>query len=150
MVDGVHFAETCCVVALGIDIDGTKHPLALVEGSTENATVVTELLAGAARSWPGRHPADLRRHRRGEGAAEGGGDVFDHPVIRRCQLHKIRNVEDKLPERPRRHRGSKMRVAYHADDGAGRRGRAAGPGPGARPHPPRRRRVACARAWRRR
>jgi putative transposase len=42
MVDGVHFAEHCCVVALGIGIDGTKHPLALVEGSTENATLVTE------------------------------------------------------------------------------------------------------------
>ena len=46
MVDGVHFAESCCVVALGIDIDGTKHPLALVEGSTENATLVTELCVG--------------------------------------------------------------------------------------------------------
>jgi hypothetical protein len=31
MVDGVHFAEHCCVVALGIDIDGVKHPLSLVE-----------------------------------------------------------------------------------------------------------------------
>jgi hypothetical protein len=30
MVDGVHFAEHTCVVALGIGIDGTKHPLALV------------------------------------------------------------------------------------------------------------------------
>lgn len=38
MIDGVHFAESCCVVALGIDLQGTKHPLALVEGSTENAT----------------------------------------------------------------------------------------------------------------
>lgn len=38
MIDGVDFAEHCCVVALGIGIDGTKHPLALVEGSTENAT----------------------------------------------------------------------------------------------------------------
>jgi hypothetical protein len=46
MVDGVHFGEHCCVVALGIDIDGIKHPLALVEGSTENATLVTELLVG--------------------------------------------------------------------------------------------------------
>jgi putative transposase len=35
-----------CVVALGIDIGGTKHPLALVEGSTENATLVTELCVG--------------------------------------------------------------------------------------------------------
>ena len=39
MIDGVHFAESCCVVALGIDIEGNKHPLALVEGSTENATL---------------------------------------------------------------------------------------------------------------
>ena len=26
MVDGVHFAGHCCVVALGIDVDGHKHP----------------------------------------------------------------------------------------------------------------------------
>jgi putative transposase len=43
MVDGVHFAEHLCVVALGIGIDGTKVPLAVVEGSTENATLVTDL-----------------------------------------------------------------------------------------------------------
>jgi putative transposase len=46
MVDGVHFAEHTCVVALGIGIDGTKYPLALVEGSTEDATLVRELLVG--------------------------------------------------------------------------------------------------------
>lgn len=37
IVDGVHFAQHCCVVALGIDIDGAKQPLSLVKGSTENA-----------------------------------------------------------------------------------------------------------------
>src|SRR4051812_47790363 len=46
MIDGVHFGESCCIVALGIGLDGTKHPLALAEGSTENATLVTELLTG--------------------------------------------------------------------------------------------------------
>ena len=45
MIDGVHFAEHLCVVALGIGIDGTKHPLGLVEGDTENTTVVRDLLA---------------------------------------------------------------------------------------------------------
>jgi putative transposase len=68
MVDGVHFGEHCCVVALGIGIDGTKHPLALVEGSTENATLVTELIVGlrergldvTARSW--RCWTDPRRY----------------------------------------------------------------------------------------
>ena len=44
MIDGVHFGEHLCVVALGIGIDGTKYPLGLVEGSTENTTVVTDLL----------------------------------------------------------------------------------------------------------
>jgi putative transposase len=46
MVDGVHFADYLCVVALGMDIDGVKHPLWLVEGSTESATVVKDLLVG--------------------------------------------------------------------------------------------------------
>jgi hypothetical protein len=32
MFDGVHFGEHLCVVALGIGIDGTKHPLGLGEG----------------------------------------------------------------------------------------------------------------------
>lgn len=31
MIDGVHFGEHVCVVALDIGLDGTKHPLALVE-----------------------------------------------------------------------------------------------------------------------
>jgi hypothetical protein len=48
MIDGVHFGEHVCVVALGIGIDGIKHPLAVVEGDTENTTVVTDLLTGAA------------------------------------------------------------------------------------------------------
>jgi putative transposase len=46
MVDGVHFGEHTCVVALGIGIDGVKHPLAVEEGSTENATLVTGVITG--------------------------------------------------------------------------------------------------------
>ena len=61
MVDGVHFGEHCCVVALGIGIDGTKHPLALAEGSTENTTLVTRAADRAAGARPGHHPPDLRR-----------------------------------------------------------------------------------------
>ncbi|MCW2687771.1 MAG: transposase, mutator type, partial [Mycobacterium sp.] len=57
MIDGVHFAESCCIVALGIDIEGNKHPLALVEGATENATVVTDLLVGLrGRGWTSPAP----------------------------------------------------------------------------------------------
>jgi hypothetical protein len=42
-------------------------------------------------------------------------DVFDRPVIGRCQLHKIRNVQDRLPEKLRSVVASRMRRAYHAD-----------------------------------
>lgn len=34
LVDWVHFGEHCCVVAVGVDIDGVEQPLSLVEGST--------------------------------------------------------------------------------------------------------------------
>ena len=47
MVDGVHFGEHTCVVALGIDIDGTKHPLSTRRGSTETHP------GHRARSWVG-------------------------------------------------------------------------------------------------
>ena len=44
MIDGVQVAEHLCVVALGIDAEGRKHPPGLIEGATENGTVVTHLL----------------------------------------------------------------------------------------------------------
>jgi transposase-like protein len=33
----VHFAEHVVLAAVGIDVDGEKHPLGLREGATENA-----------------------------------------------------------------------------------------------------------------
>jgi putative transposase len=45
MLDGIELKGRCCVVALAIDTDGVKHPLGLWDGSTENATVATTLLA---------------------------------------------------------------------------------------------------------
>ena len=71
MIDGVHFAETCCIVALGIDIEGNKHPLALVEGSTENATLVTGLLVGLRERGLDVTRPMLVGHRRVQGAAQG-------------------------------------------------------------------------------
>src|SRR3954452_25608097 len=45
MLDGIELKGRCCVVALGIDSDGVKHPLGLWDGSTENAAVATTLIA---------------------------------------------------------------------------------------------------------
>jgi transposase-like protein len=116
MVDGVHFAGHCCVVALGIDIDGVKHPLAVVEGDTENATLVTELLVGLReRSLDVTRPIlcvlDGAKALRSAVLA-----VFDHPVLARCQLHKIRNVKGYLPDHVGRVVERRMRAAYRNPD----------------------------------
>ena len=115
MVDGVHFGEHCCVVVLGIDIDGTKHPLSLVEGSTENATLVRELLVGLRERGLHVTRPILVVIDGAKALRRGVLDVFDHPVIARCQLHKIRNVEDRLPKKLRSVVAKRMRAAYRAE-----------------------------------
>ena len=115
MVDGVHFGEHTCVVALGIGIDGPKHPLSLVEGSTENTTLVTELIVGLRERGLDVTRPILAVLDGSKALRRAVLDVFDRPVIARCQLHKIRNVQDRLPEKMRSVVASRMRRAYHAD-----------------------------------
>jgi putative transposase len=116
LVDGVRVAEHCCVVALGITIDGTKVPLGLAEGATENATVVTDLLAnlrdrGLEVTRPLLVVIDGAKALR-----RAVTDVFDHPVVQRCQLHKLRNVTDRLPDAVASTVAKRMRRAYHHPD----------------------------------
>jgi putative transposase len=115
MIDGVHFGEHCCVVTLGIGIDGTKHPLSLVEGSTENATLVTELIVGLRERGLDVTRPILVVLDGSKALRRAVLDVFDRPVLARCQLHKIRNVQDKLPQKVRQVVAARMRRAYHAD-----------------------------------
>jgi putative transposase len=114
LVDGAHFGEHCCVVALGIGIDGTKHPLSLAEGSTENKTLVTGLITDLRdRGLDVTRPV-LAVIDGSTALAAAIRAVFDKPVIQRCQEHKIRNVIDKLPDRLRQVTQRRMRQAYHA------------------------------------
>jgi transposase-like protein len=146
LVDGVHFGEHTCVVALGISMDGAKHPLALVEGSTENATLARELLVGLRERGLDVTRPILCVIDGAKALRRAITDVFDHPVLARCQQHKIRNVRDKLPERlggPVEHR---MRTAYHAPSALDAHAQLQRwPGSSTRPilAPP----PACARAW---
>jgi transposase-like protein len=115
MIDGVHFGAHTCVVALGIDIDGTKHPLSLVEGSTENTTLVTDLIVGLRERGLDVTKPILAVLDGSKALRRAVLDVFDRPVIGRCQLHKIRNVEDRLPDKLRSVVAARMRRAYHAE-----------------------------------
>lgn len=116
MVDGVNFAGHCCIVAVGIDIDGVKHPLGVVEGDTENATLVTGLLVGLRdRGLDVTRPI-LCVLDGAKALAAAVKAVFDHPVIARCQLHKIRNVKRHLPDKVARMVERRMRAAYRKPD----------------------------------
>jgi putative transposase len=115
MIDGMHFGEHTCVVALGVGIDGVKYPLALEEGSTENATLVTDLITGLRERGLDVTRPILAVLDGAKALSRAVRDVFDQPLIQRCQQHKVKNVRDKLPERLRTVEERRMRQAYHAE-----------------------------------
>ena len=116
MVDGIRVAEHCCVVALGITIDGTKVPLGLAEGATENATVVGDLLVGLRdRGLDVTRPL-LVVIDGAKALRRAVTQVFDHPVVQRCQLHKLRNVGDRLPDAIAATVAKRMQAAYRTPD----------------------------------
>jgi putative transposase len=100
----------------GITIDATKIPLALAEGATENATIVGDLLTGLrARGLDTTRPI-LVVIDGAKALRRAVTDVFDHPVIQRCQLHQLRNVCDRLPDAVASVVAKRMRAAYHNPD----------------------------------
>lgn len=117
LLDGVHIGEHCLVVALGITADGHKHALGLWEGATENAAVCQSLLANL-------QSRGLRTDRSVLVILDGAlalhkatRAVFgDAALIQRCQVHKLRNILDHLPERQRPWVQAIVRRAYQATD----------------------------------
>jgi putative transposase len=116
LVDGVRVADHCCVVALGITGDGTKVPLGLAEGATENTSVVTEVLTGLRERGLDTTRPILVVVDGAKALRRAVLDVFDHPVIQRCQLHKLRNVTDRLPDALASVVAKRMRAAYRNPD----------------------------------
>lgn len=99
MLDGVHFAEACWVVALGVCADGTKVPIGLWLGDTENKTVVTNLFADLVDRGLSADGGLLIVIDGAKALATAVHKVFGAAVlIQRCTLHKRRNVRDHLPK----------------------------------------------------
>lgn len=113
LLDGVHIGEHCLVVALGITADGQKHALGLWEGATENATVCQTLLANL-QSRGLRTDRSLLVILDGAKALHTAVHaVFGNAaLIQRCQVHKLRNILDYLPERQRTWVRAIVRRAY--------------------------------------
>ena len=112
-LDGFDFAGHTMIGALGVTADGTKVPLGVVEGSTENATVARGLVSGLRDRGLDAAEGILFVLDGGKALAKAVRDVFgDRAVIARCRVHKDRNVMDHLPEGERPWVRRKLRAAW--------------------------------------
>ena len=104
-IDGIDFAGTMCVAALGVTTDGEKLVLGVREGATENGQIVADLLASINERGL-RHEGRLLFVLDGAKAlASAVRKTFGKAaVIQRCTEHKIRNVQSYLPKSCRRKR----------------------------------------------
>jgi transposase-like protein len=98
-IDGFDFAGHMMIGALGVTTDGTKVPLGVIEGSTENASVVRHLIVGLRDRGLDASEGILFVLDGGKALKTAVSNVFgDHAVIARCRVHKERNIVDHLPE----------------------------------------------------
>jgi transposase-like protein len=123
MVDGLHIGEHLMVVALAITADGTKVPVGLYEGDTENTTVVTGLLADLVERGLDTSGGILFVLDGAKALTKAVRKVFGtSALIQRCTLHKRRNVAEHLPEREREMVDRKLvRSFTHPDPDLGER-----------------------------
>ncbi len=118
MIDGLELQGRCCVVGLGITTEGVKIPLGLWEGSTENATVATALLADLVERGLDPEQGILFVIDGAKALRKAVRNVFGEAPVQRCLRHKERNVSDHLPERDRPAVKQRLRRAWALDDHA--------------------------------
>src|SRR3954465_12996145 len=119
-IDGLHVQEDLILVAaVGIDATGEKHPLGLVEGATENAATVQALLDSLVER--GLDPAVVRLF------IIDGAKALSKAIrrtfgkntpIQRCQVHKARNIAERLPKEAQATVRKALRQAWEMEDAA--------------------------------
>ncbi len=118
-IDGFTFGDHMLVGALGVTTDGTKVPLAVMEGTTENKTLVTRLLADLQDRGLDVSGGVLFVVDGSKALTRGIPAVFGKKaVIHRCRIHKERNVMDHLPDAERTWVRIKLRRGWANPDPA--------------------------------
>jgi transposase-like protein len=110
-IDGMHVASELTLLAVvGIDGDGVKHPLGLREGATENAAVVQALLDDLIERGLDPKVCRLFIVDGSKALVKAIRRTFGrHTPIQRCQVHKARNILERLPK----HLHASVRAALH-------------------------------------
>jgi transposase-like protein len=121
-IDGIVVAQQTVIVALGVTRDGTKEPLGLCLGSTENAAVCTQLLQDLLARGLRIDGRVLCVIDGGKGLRKALDDVLGAAVvIQRCQLHKRRNLEALVPKARHAYLRAALQRAYRASSAAAAR-----------------------------
>jgi len=119
-IDGIHMDEDMTLVAaVGVDAAGDKHPLGVVEGATENAATVQALIDNLVER--GLDPAVPRLFiiDGSKALSKAIRATFgDDAAIQRCQIHKARNIMDRLPKSMHAQVRRALRQAWEMDDAA--------------------------------
>jgi putative transposase len=99
-IDGVHIREDLVLLAaVGVDGEGEKHPLAVMEGATENAAVCQALLDNLVGRGLDPNLFRLFVIDGAKALAKAIRNTFGrHTPIQRCQIHKARNIVERLPK----------------------------------------------------
>jgi len=117
-IDGMHLDDNLLMIgAVGIDSDGRKHPLGVVEGATENTATVQALLDNLIDR--GLDPAVCRLFivDGAKALTKAIRRTFGTDIpIQRCQVHKARNITDRID--PKLHAAVRrtLRQAWELDD----------------------------------
>jgi putative transposase len=117
-IDGIHMDEDLILVAaIGVDAKGDKHPLGLIEGATENAATVQALIDDLVER--GLDPAVPRLFiiDGAKALSKAIRRTFGHAAaIQRCQVHKARNITERLPKSLHASVRRVLRQAWELDD----------------------------------
>lgn len=117
-IDGLHVTkELVLLAAIGIDVQGRKHPLGLVEGTSENRATAQALIDSLIGR--GLDPAVCRLF-----VVDGAKALTAairrtfgrHTPIQRCQVHKARNVVERCPKKHVAGVKRALRQAWEEDD----------------------------------
>ncbi len=120
-MDGIIVGGHHVLAALGVDASGHKHLLGLAGGSSENAKVVKDLLTRLREQGVDMNTPRLWVIDGSKALKSGIREVCgDDARVQRCQIHKIRNVTDRLPKERRDQVRWLMSSAFKLDAVKGR------------------------------
>ena len=117
-IDGIHIKEDLILLAaVGVDGNGDKHPLGVIEGATENAAVCQALLDNLVER--GLDPGICRLFiiDGSRALSKAIRNTFGRQApIQRCQVHKARNITERLPKPLHASVRKALRQAWELDD----------------------------------